>query len=57
MIYEYKCKACGAEHTIEHSITEQPKKQCPECGKMQLKRLISQNSFCLKGGGWAKDGY
>jgi len=30
--------------------------KCPECGG-GCKLVISQTSFVLKGGGWAKDGY
>lgn len=37
-------------------ITEPPTARCPSCGAM-AKRLISQTSFALKGGGWYKDGY
>ena len=38
--YDYKCDAC--EHTWEEfqSITAEPTKQCPSCGKKKAKRLI-----------------
>jgi len=29
---------------------------CPECGS-KARRIMSQTSFTLKGGGWYKDGY
>ena len=51
-IYEYQCKAC--DHTLDalQKLNDKPLKKCPECGKQQLKRLISAPSFRLKGGGW-----
>jgi putative FmdB family regulatory protein len=51
-IYEYRCAACGHELEALQRITEAPLKQCPECKKSRLKRLISAPSFRLKGGGW-----
>ena len=63
-IYEYKCKDCGHQFETLQSITAEPLKECPkeECPKDnhekgQLKKMISQTSFQLKGGGWYKDGY
>jgi predicted nucleic acid-binding Zn ribbon protein len=33
-------------------MTEAPLRKCPECGKSQLKRLVSAPQFRLKGSGW-----
>ncbi len=55
-IYEYKCKSCENLFEIQHGINEVAKRKCPECGG-NMQRLISQNAFLLKGGGWYKDGY
>lgn len=55
--YDYGCKACGHEFQREQRISEKPVKKCPECGKLQAKRLISRTSFVLKGGGWYSDLY
>ena len=55
-IYEYKCAGCGKQTEIIHGITEKPKTKCPSCGG-KLKRLISRNSFHLKGTGWYKTDY
>ncbi len=51
-IYEYQCQAC--EHALEalQRISEPPLRDCPECGKPALRKLISAPSFRLKGGGW-----
>jgi putative FmdB family regulatory protein len=51
-IYEYECAKCGK--TIE--VLQKVNGPAPEChGPMT--RLISQNSFILKGTGWFKDSY
>lgn len=56
-IYEYACGQCGYEFEAEQRITEEPLETCPECRSRQVKRLISQTSFVLKGGGWYSDLY
>jgi putative FmdB family regulatory protein len=56
-IYEYACAKCEREFEVEQRITEDPLKACPECGSRRVKRLISQTSFVLKGGGWYSDLY
>lgn len=52
-IYEYECTDCGDEIEIVHGISEKPKRKCPKCGG-RMKRLMSLNSFHLKGTGWYK---
>ncbi|HUU89532.1 MAG TPA: zinc ribbon domain-containing protein [Candidatus Glassbacteria bacterium] len=42
--YEYKCESCKHEWEDYHSITQEPVKVCPECGKETAKRLISGGS-------------
>jgi putative FmdB family regulatory protein len=51
-IYEYRCDACGNELEQIQRITDDPIKTCPSCGVDALRRLVSQTSFVLKGGGW-----
>jgi putative FmdB family regulatory protein len=51
-IYEYRCGACGHELDALQKMTDGPLRKCPECGKSQLRRLVSAPSFRLKGGGW-----
>lgn len=55
--YEYGCDACGNQWELEQRISEDPIKQCPKCGKMEARRLISGGNFILKGGGWYADLY
>ncbi|HTR00827.1 MAG TPA: zinc ribbon domain-containing protein [Candidatus Acidoferrum sp.] len=51
-IYEYRCEACGAELEKLQKISEPPLRECPECGRETLVKLVSASSFRLKGGGW-----
>jgi putative FmdB family regulatory protein len=51
-IYEYRCSACGHDVEALQKMTDAPLRKCPECGKSQLKRLVSAPQFRLKGGGW-----
>jgi len=56
-IYEYRCDKCEREFEIEQRITEDPLRSCPSCRSRKVRRLISQTSFVLKGGGWYSDLY
>ena len=56
-IYDYACEKCKSEFEVEQRITEDPLKTCPKCKSRKIKRLISQTSFVLKGGGWHSDLY
>ena len=56
-VYEYACEKCGHEFEVSQRITEEPIKTCPKCKARKVKRLISQTSFVLKGGGWYSDLY
>ena len=51
-IYEYRCSACGHDLEALQKMTDAPLRKCPECGKSQLKRLVSASQFRLKGSGW-----
>lgn len=56
-VYEYLCEKCGHEFEREQRITDDPVKTCPACRGRRVKKLISQTSFVLKGGGWYSDLY
>jgi putative FmdB family regulatory protein len=56
-IYEYLCDKCEHEFEREQRITADPIKTCPKCKSRRVKKLISQTSFVLKGGGWYNDLY
>ncbi len=49
--YDYRCKACDHEFELVQSMTAPIRKKCPECGKLQLERLIGIGAgFIIKGG-------
>src|SRR5579862_3234545 len=50
--YEYQCESCGHHLEAMQKVSDPPLKKCPQCGKSQLKRLMSAPVFRLKGGGW-----
>ena len=50
-IYEYECTQCGHLEEVMQKISDPPVNECPRChGKM--KKLMSMNTFHLKGSGW-----
>ena len=52
-IYEYTCKACGAETEVMQRLSDAPAKDCPVCGKKKsLVKSMSAPGFRLSGGGW-----
>jgi putative FmdB family regulatory protein len=55
-IYEFVCEACGRIVERLQKVDDPPPDACPECGG-QMAKIMSRNSFQLKGGGWYKDLY
>ena len=51
-IYEYQCEKCGHHLEALQKIADKPLRECPECGKHRLKRLMSAPLFRLAGSGW-----
>ncbi|MBN1253690.1 MAG: zinc ribbon domain-containing protein [Deltaproteobacteria bacterium] len=50
-IYEYQCTKCDRIIEVMQKITDEPLETCSYC-KGSLRRLMSLNSFHLKGNGW-----
>jgi putative FmdB family regulatory protein len=51
--YEYKCNACGHAFEKFQSMTSDPIKKCPKCGKNKVKRLIGTGAgLIFKGSGF-----
>jgi len=55
-IYEYHCVNCGKDFEFMQKFSDPPKTVCPDCGG-ELKKLISQCTFHLKGTGWYATDY
>jgi putative FmdB family regulatory protein len=56
-IYEYQCPDCGHHFEQLQKISDEPIRVCPNCERSHVRKLVSQTSFVLKGGGWYKDHY
>jgi putative FmdB family regulatory protein len=50
-IYEYECQKCERVTEAMQKFSDAPLTHCPKC-QGDLKKLISQSTFHLKGGGW-----
>lgn len=50
-IYEYECGKCGHQVEALQKITDPPIIECDQCHS-EMKKLISQSTFHLKGTGW-----
>ena len=55
-IYEFVCEACGRLVEMIQKSSDPPPDACPECGG-KMAKIMSRNSFQLKGGGWYRDLY
>lgn len=56
--YKYLCQNCNKETEIFQSITENPKRKCPNCKKLKLQRLIGPGSgIIFKGQGFYQTDY
>jgi putative FmdB family regulatory protein len=51
-IYEYECKSCGHRLEALQKIDDPVLVDCPVCGKVELRKLLSAPGFQLKGTGW-----
>lgn len=55
--YRYECQKCEANHEFFQSMSEAPKKKCPDCGG-KLERMIgSGGGVILKGSGFYTTDY
>ena len=56
--YDYRCDACDHGFEEFQSMTEEPLKKCPECGKKKLRRLFGSGAAILfKGSGFYQTDY
>ncbi len=55
-IYEFVCESCGRIVERLQKVSDPPPDECPECGG-KMAKIMSRNSFQLKGGGWYRDLY
>ena len=55
-LYEYECEKEKKVFEVMQKFSDAPLTQCPECGG-EVKKLLSQSSFSLKGSGWYSTDY
>ncbi|NQU25216.1 MAG: zinc ribbon domain-containing protein [Candidatus Nealsonbacteria bacterium] len=56
--YDYVCGACEHEFELFQSIKAGPKRKCPECGRLKLRRLIGPGAaIVFKGSGFYQTDY
>jgi len=56
--YEYVCGACDHQFELFQSITAEPVRTCPECGRKKVRRLIGPGgAIVFKGSGFYKTDY
>jgi len=56
--YDYTCQACGKDLELFQSMTERPKRKCPSCGALRLKRHIGTGAgIVFKGSGFYETDY
>jgi len=56
--YDYVCDACDHQFELFQSITADPLRKCPECGRLKLRRLIGPGAaIVFKGSGFYKTDY
>ena len=56
--YDYVCDACEHEFELFQSIKAGPKRKCPKCGRLKLRRLIGPGAaIVFKGSGFYKTDY
>jgi putative FmdB family regulatory protein len=55
-IYEYQCDSeedgCGYQFEVIQGLNDEPKKECPKCGKLKLKKLFGVPGLVFKGSGF-----
>jgi putative FmdB family regulatory protein len=56
--YDYVCQSCDHRFELFQSIKASPKRKCPECGRLTLRRLIGPGAAIIfKGSGFYQTDY
>ena len=51
--YDYECRVCGHKFELFQSITDRPRRKCPDCGRSTAERLIGAGGgLIFKGSGF-----
>ena len=55
--YLYECQKCGHTHEYFQSMSEEPKKKCPDCGGRLVRQIGGGSGVILKGSGFHNTDY
>ena len=56
--YDYECRECGHRWELFQQMKENPKRKCPECGRLRARRLIGPGAgIIFKGSGFYQTDY
>jgi len=50
--YEYECKSCAHNFEVFQSMSDEPLKDCPECGKEVRRIIFGGTGVIFKGSGF-----
>jgi putative FmdB family regulatory protein len=51
-VYSYRCNNCGVQFDRHQKFSEEPLKDCPECGKPELRKMFQPVGIVFKGSGF-----
>ena len=51
-LYAYRCSNCGVKFDRKQRFEDPPLKKCPECGKLELRKLYTPVGIVFKGPGF-----
>ena len=56
--YDYECRECGHRWELFQQMKENPKRKCPECGRLRARRLIGPGAgIIFRGSGFYQTDY
>ena len=56
--YEYRCEACGHDFERFQKMSDEPIRECPDCGQLEVRRRISSGGgVVFKGPGFYATDY
>ena len=50
--YEYECRSCGHNFELTQSMSDEPVKDCPKCGKEVRRLIFGGSGVIFKGSGF-----
>ena len=56
--YDYRCESCGHEMELFQSMAESPRRKCPACSRLKLRRVIGPGAgIIFRGSGFYQTDY